>query len=196
MLADDAIAVGGHRPCGYIDRVCTPLRFHGRVVPGCHRFHTQVVIPGRDALEAACPVGWPELLHPGTLNVQIDPEGRPSAFDTPDGLRALDTGVVAPAFVIPGGRIKGNTLCPTPENPSNGTAQVWRAELEHADGCQPCWVLRRIGSGYSGVLELVSEYHLRNLLGLQPDDPVSVLLYDGPPDQEPDSERGAGTTAS
>lgn len=138
-----------------------------------------MVIPGRSTLEAACPDAWPEVLHPGTLNVRINPEGRPPGFDTLDGVSVLDTGVVASAFIIPQNRINGNTLCPTPENQRKGTAQVWRADLEHANGCQPCWALRRIGSGYRDVLEVVSEYYLRDLIGLQNGDSVAVVLHAG-----------------
>jgi CTP-dependent riboflavin kinase len=76
-----------------------------------------------------------------------------------------------------------NSILPSTETPENGTAQIWRAILQiQKNGNstnQDVWVFRRIGSGISKQLELVSNLHLRQALSLSDGMQVIVKLqYD------------------
>jgi hypothetical protein len=107
------------------------LEFIGKVRSNKGRFAKEMVIPGRENL-LVVPPDWPTQLAPGTLNVEIDSNGFPNGFDEigdGDGLRKLDNGQFTPVLTIPREKIAGNTLKPTPDEPTKGTAQVWRADI-------------------------------------------------------------------
>lgn len=143
------------------------LVFEGYVHRGQGDF-SNMVIPGRTD-ESYFPGDWPAELASGSLNVRIT--GYPPEFQQRGWgakVTVLDSGLFQPAFVLPGHAILNNTI-PNRRNPSDrrtGDAQVWRATLENAYKAHSCWVLRRLGSGYRDVLELVSEVRIRDLLGL------------------------------
>jgi hypothetical protein len=150
------------------------LTFRGRVTPGIGLFSLQIVVPGRAQLGADAPPDWPALLSPGTLNVRVSSNGWPDAIDQRRQIEQVDNGEFRPALVIPHQRIENNTLGPREGHPLCGTGQAWRAEFSIRDQKASCWILRRIGSGYRDVIELVSDSNLRAKYSLTDDD--SVLL--------------------
>ena len=165
------------------------LSFEGQIAGGLGE-HAEMHFPGREELLEA-PDDWPASLYPGSLNVVVFEEGYPAGFVAPEmggnGVRELDGGEFAPAFVIPGGLIGGNKLL-TPTDPRRGSAQVWRATVRVARDAQAydCWVVRRIGSGVGkglagNVLEMMSDKRLRTELGVgDPDgERVSVTIFEG-----------------
>ena len=156
----------------------TALEFFGTVKDGVGRFSKQLVVPGRESLPTSIR-DWPEALYPGTLNVQVSsyPDSYLDRFGSAD-VRHLDSRAWRPEIELPFDAIVGNTLPPTAKNPDRGRAQVWRASLQRADSGDGalCWVLRRIGSGLHQVLEIVSDRRLREVLGIQSGDPVTLLV--------------------
>lgn len=159
------------------------LEFIGKVRSNKGKFHKDMVIPGRMALGSA-PAEWPTQLIPGTLNVGIDENGFPSDLDgigKSDRVRKFDEGNFKPAFVIAQEEIIGNTMKPKDGQPLRGTAQVWQTELCNLStgATVRCWMLRRVGSGISAQIELVSEYHLREHLGLSDGTSVKVTILEG-----------------
>jgi len=157
------------------------LEFIGRVHSNTGKFHKEMVIPGRESLSSA-PIDWPDCLTPGTLNVGIDEDGFPLAFDQigdSAGMNRFDEGQFKPAFVIASEEIAGNTLKPKAGHPRKGDAQVWRADLLNSSNGKKirCWMLRRIGSGISSQIELVAEVNLRRELDLYDGTPVEVIIY-------------------
>lgn len=143
------------------------LVFAGEVKRGKGRY-SEMTIPGRNLLKSA-PRDWPESLCPGSLNVRINtyPNGFVHRCGGSD-ITALDLGRFAPALEIPRNLITKNYLVPTESCPRGGNAQVWRATLTvHGSGAaRACWVLRRFASTLTQDLELVSDVHLRTVLGL------------------------------
>jgi hypothetical protein len=131
------------------------LVFEGLVVKG-HGWFADMVVPGREKL-AEAPPDWPEVLEPGSLNLKV--LSYPAEFEA-HGLRAtvteLDRLRFRPVLVIPREAIIGNRLRAEEGQLSKGVAQVWRARFECAGGSLNCWVMRRIGSGYTDRLEVVA----------------------------------------
>lgn len=126
--------------------------------------HATLHVPGH--LELSCaPADWPDRLHPGSLNVQVDK--CPVEFGQrglPHSVEVLDTGWLVPAFEIPKDRMGNNKLRPRPGVPRGGDAQVWRAILSR-DGASNgvfCWALRRFGSRVGEQLEFVAGNRLRD----------------------------------
>lgn len=165
------------------------LSFEGQIAGGVGKY-AELHFPGTEELPEA-PDDWPASLYPGSLNMVVSEEGYPAGFVAPEmggnGVRDLDSGEFAPAFVIPGGLIGGNRLL-TPNDPKRGSAQVWRATVRVARDAHAydCWVVRRIGSrvgkGLVGnVLEMMSDKRLRTELGVGgPDgERVSVTIFEG-----------------
>lgn len=149
------------------------IDFEGLIKDGIGNFAKNVPLPGRSAIPGA-PCGWPEELHPGTLNVAVDHypgEFRQHRLD--EVVSSLDLGSFKPWFRIPK-RLIGN-------HPRLGDAQVWNAELTRTETGESvtCWLLRRIGSGLVNDLELVSDQGLRIALGLENADRVLVRVYGG-----------------
>lgn len=143
------------------------LHFEGHVADGAHKFAEQLVIPGAALLPVPIE-GWPEKLWPGTLNFRIAPNGFPRDYLTrfrSASVKHLDSRQFIPLAQLSASLIIGNTLPPTKDEPERGIAQIWRATITVASGpATQCWVLRRIGSGYSTVLETVAERALRAVL--------------------------------
>lgn len=145
------------------------LVFLGHVRSGVGRYK-DLVFPSRDLLSQA-PPDWPQQLYPGSLNVRIREDGYPPEFSrlgTLPGVCRLDEKRFQPTFVIPRDRIANNLLGPTPRHQDGGDAQVWRAQITVVDSgaAESCWLVRRIGSGLSKDLELVSHKFLRLELDL------------------------------
>ena len=154
------------------------LEFIGTVRSNMGRFAKEMVIPGKDGFFLP-PPDWPTTLAPGTLNIGITEF--PGGFDelgNGDGLKKLDEGKFRAAAVIPPWRISGNTIQPTPGDPTRGTAQAWRAELQAISTGQTakCWMLRRTGSSLASQIELVAEEHLRSSLNLADGTAVMVTV--------------------
>ena len=83
------------------------MRFTGHVRTGKGK-HAELVIPGKCELLSS-PCDWPKTLCPGSLNIKIAPDGYPPEFigvDPKNAIKALDTGLLPPAFTIPQAQIK------------------------------------------------------------------------------------------
>jgi hypothetical protein len=141
------------------------LIFEGAVVGGLGRFGREMEVPGR-ALLSDAPLDWPESLARGTLNFRVRELAAPLRDHRWSSIQRFDRQEFVAAFEIPQNAIRSNTLGPEPGAPEKGRAQLWRARLETEQGAASCWVLRRIGSGYTTVLELVSERRIREEIGL------------------------------
>lgn len=169
------------RPRGtYNDRMSEMLLFRGSVSKGCHRFHREVTIPGRQDLDSA-PSEWPDCFEPGTLNVVIADAGFPAEL-AEQSMRVLDHGTIPATVVIPAEQITGNTLPPTEARPDRGTGQAWRAELRNVQSGETaaCWLFRRRDSGYARVAELIAGQNLRACLHLHDGDAVEIVLIAPP----------------
>jgi len=154
------------------------LNFGGIVINGYGK-HSELVIPGRSALQS-CPSDWPEKLIPGSLNILVSKfPAEFSARKLPASAKTLDIAGFEPAFTIAQTLMRNNRLTPLPNMPNKGTAQVWRALLIIADSQTKCWVLRRFGSGLEDQIELVSDIRLRDTIGLTRDRqwPAIVTMF-------------------
>jgi hypothetical protein len=158
--------------------------FTGKVQSNMGRFANEITLPSRSNA-SVCPPDWPSRIEPGTLNVRIDADGFPTSFNeigSSDGLKKLDEGRFAPAFVIPHDAIRGNTLPPKSNRPLRGTGQAWRARITvcGTGASHECWMFRRIGSTLRDQIELVSEQRIRSVLNLNQDGtPVTVEIIEG-----------------
>jgi hypothetical protein len=141
------------------------LIFEGAVVGGLGRFGREMEVPGR-ALLSDAPPDWPESIARGTLNFELDELPAPLRDRRWSNIKRFDRREFVAAFEIPRNAIRANTLRPEPGSPEKGRAQLWRARLEAEQRTATCWVLRRIGSGYATVLELVSDRRIREEIGL------------------------------
>lgn len=155
------------------------IEFKGKIVSGCGK-HSDLGIPGRGKLPNS-PIDWPETLYPGSLNIEISVEELPKELGNlgPGTLiKKLDNGILKPAFVIEQKAILNNTIGSNGPVKGRGDAQVWRAKIkvEKSKEIYDCWVLRRLDSGMTKHIELVSDKHLREFLKLLDRDKVIVSL--------------------
>jgi len=154
------------------------IEFKGKVVSGCGK-HSDLIIPGKMKLPNA-PSDWPDVLCPGSLNVEIFIAELPKGLDDlgPGVLvKKLDNGILKPAFVIQQSAIINNTIGPLGPVIGRGDALLWRAKINVLKTAQDfsCWVLRRLDSGMTRHIELVSSVNLRRTLNLC--DGNSVCIY-------------------
>lgn len=155
------------------------IEFKGKVVSGWRK-HSELVIPGKAKLPNA-PSDWPETLCPGSLNIEISSEELPKELDVLGQgilIRKLDNGILRPIFVIEQKAIRNNTIGPNSSVKGRGDAQVWRAfiKVEKSQEIYDCWVLRRLDSGMTRQIELVSDVNLRRTLNLVDGEYVLVSL--------------------
>lgn len=155
------------------------IEFKGKVVSGQGN-HSDLGIPGKNKLPYA-PDDWPDILYPGSLNVEILTNELPKDLDTlgPGNLiKKLDNSILKPAFVIKQNAIINNTIGPNGTVKGRGDAQVWRAKITILKIKQnfQCWVLRRLDSGMTRHIEIVSNVGLRQTLNLHDGDDVCVCL--------------------
>lgn len=155
------------------------IEFKGKIVSG-QGDHSDLGIPGKDKLSHS-PEDWPKNLCRGSLNVEISSGVLPKELNNlGEGtlIRKLDNGILKPAFVIEQKAILNNTIGPNGPVRGRGDAQVWRAKIlvEKSKETYDCWVLRRLDSGMTRHIELVSDKHLRTILNLQDDDKVLVSI--------------------
>lgn len=160
------------------------ITFKGKIVSG-QGDHSKFGIPGKKNVSDA-PVDWPENLCPGSLNIEISANEIPKELDNLGPgilIKKLDNGILKPAFVIKQNAILNNTIGPDKPPPRNGRgdAQVWRAKINVLKTNQnfACWVLRRLDSGMTKHIELVSSVNLRKILNLVDGDDVLVSLEGG-----------------
>lgn len=158
------------------------LEFIGTVQTGRYRFAHEMVIPGRDSLFLK-PDDWPRQLAPGTLNIKISDDGFPAGFDeigTGEGLTRLDEGNFGRALLISPWKIAGNTIKHDDDHLTRGMGEIWRAELQVIATGQAtkCWMVRRIGSDITSVIELVAEENLRTRLTLSDGTAVRVTVWE------------------
>lgn len=155
------------------------IELKGKIVSG-QGDHSDLGIPGKDRLFYA-PSDWPKTLHPGSLNVEISVNDLLKKLDILGQgtlIKKLDNGLLKPAFVIEQQAILNNTIGPNCHVKGRGHAQVWRARIkvvESGEICD-CWVLRRLDSGMTKHIELVSDKYLRETLKLCDGDQVIISL--------------------
>lgn len=158
------------------------IGFKGKIVSGSGK-HAELGIPGKEKLSNA-PADWPKTLCPGSLNVEISSKELPKELDKLGQgilIRRLDNGILKPTFVIEQKAICNNTIGPNGPVKGRGDAQVWRAKIivEKTKEIFNCWVLRRLDSGMTRHIEMVSGVNLRSALNLVDGDYVLVSLEGG-----------------
>ena len=127
---------------------------------------------------------WPAEMHAGSLNANILPEGFPKPLDKMGegwGVQKLDNKKFSALFNIAQNDIGNNMLTPSKNNPERGTAQIWECTVSAANTSTEfnAWAVRRIGSAYSDVIEIMSDKHLRNEYGLENGTEITVKLHEG-----------------
>lgn len=158
------------------------IKFVGIIVSG-QSSHKNLGIPGKHSLPNA-PSDWPKILCPGSLNVKVKTDQLPVELDKlGEGrcIKKFDNGILKPLFVIPQSDITNNTIGPNCRIKGRGDAQVWRAKINVVKSGEvyDCWVLRRLDSGMSIHIELVSDKKLREILNLNDGDDVIVSIEGG-----------------
>ena len=142
---------------------------------------------------------WPAKMHAGSLNATIDRSGFPAALEKIKhdgyGVQKLDSKTFAPLFTIKQEDIGNNSLGPTSYTPERGTAQIWACHVSAPSASIEfnAWAVRRIGSAYSNVIEIMSDKHLRKTYGLKNDMPIIVKLYAGEQDGTAEQQQPAQT---
>lgn len=131
---------------------------------------------------ANLPEGWADEMQPGSLNANI--EEFPADFDElADGqgydVQKLDDSGFKPAAIIPAELIENNALQPRPSNPKRGQAQIWPCEVSVIGTSKTfnAWAVRRNGSAYTDVIEIMSDQHLRKTYGIKNGDRLNVRLF-------------------
>jgi hypothetical protein len=116
------------------------------------------------------PQQWEQAMCPGSLNARIINFPREmSELGDGYGIQRLDNKRLRAAAIVPFDMIENNSLKPNQFNEERGNAQIWPCEVE-VDGTTKtfnAWAVRRIGSAYSDVLELMSPDKLREKHGLE-----------------------------
>ena len=159
------------------------LEFRGVYEEGYNVFSKTIQIPGHCDFTKRIE-GWPAVMHRGTMNVKINPDGFPQELISHFGSKSVkhfDSRRFKPIEEIPAHAIGGNTLLPTEVCPDKGNGQVWNATItelkSRKQNRMDCWVFRRIRSGYGDVLELVAGESISSALDLEYGDPVKVVMY-------------------
>lgn len=157
------------------------LEFEGRYTRGIGCFSKCIQMPGQCEVTKTID-GWPANVHPGTMNVKIDPAGFPHALTSRFNTKSighLDSRLFKSITEIPARDIGGNTLSPTITCPDKGNGQVWRARITKLMSwdSRDCWLFRRIGSGYTDILEFVAGESLSTALELSHGDSVRAVIY-------------------
>jgi len=158
------------------------IEFKGKVVSG-QGDHSNLGIPGKVNLQHT-PEDWHQILYPGSLNVEISTDDLPRELNSLGQgalIKKLDNGILKPAFLIEQKAIVNNTIGPYGPVKGRGDAQVWRAKISvlKTKRTFSCWVLRRLDSGMTRHIELVSDLNLRKALNLCDGDSVSIYLEGG-----------------
>lgn len=143
--------------------------------------YSELVFPSREEFEGL-PEGWKDRMEPGSLNANV--MGFPFDFsELVDGegygLTRLDNSSFKPVAIIPGHLIENNLLVPTDINPNRGDAQIWPCEVSRVGTSDTfnAWAVRRVGSGYNDVIELMSANHLRSQHDLNTHDQIKLRLF-------------------
>ncbi|MGB9153234.1 MAG: DUF120 domain-containing protein [Alphaproteobacteria bacterium] len=128
------------------------------------------------------PKDWSDNMFRGSLNAAvIDYPVELSALGEGFRVQKLDNKKFTPAVVIPQTAIGNNSLGPRGNDTERGTGQAWRAQInvtktgEKAD----VWAVRRIGSAYNDIIELMSDMKLRDHLRLKDGDKIELTLFAG-----------------
>lgn len=128
---------------------------------------------------------WPEKMQAGSLNARINSDGFPKSLDKMGksgyGVQKLDNKKFSSLFNIAQQDIGNNSLGPTPQEPERGIAQVWKCSVsvDNSHVEFDAWMVRRIGSAYMDVIELMSDKHLRDSYGLQSGMPITLKVHEG-----------------
>ncbi|MFC1567970.1 hypothetical protein ACFL3K_02080, partial [Pseudomonadota bacterium] len=152
------------------------LKLNGHVVDGCKQFKEKIVLPP-DLLKDD--PDWINVFVQGTLNVKLDPTSM-ALFEVNQGLHTLDINLSHPPHVYRDGReIENNTIQPTNDLPFNGDFQLWRANLMNGrlGTSYNCYLIRRVGSGYQDIAEILGSFHFRSKGNFLTGDPVKVDVY-------------------
>ena len=150
----------------------------GIVVSGCRKFRKQIYLP-EDLINAH--EAWMPSFVQGTLNVQLSMSDLPRPLRSA-GLPALDlSDSFRPAIYRAGTDVPNNTIQPNAENPRRGDLQLWRAIL-HNHSTQTkhnCFMIRRVGSGYKNIAEILGQQNFRDVNKFKDGDQVSIQVMPG-----------------
>jgi len=143
------------------------LILNGNVVDGCGRFADELFLPP-DLLKDD--LGWIKTFVPGTLNIKLHDKST-SLFGKSKGLRSLDSNSEYPPHIYRDGQEIGNN--------TKGGVQLWRATLLNVrlGTSYNCYVIRRIGSDYQYVAEILGSIHFRDEDNFMTNDPVKLEVF-------------------
>ncbi|MCB9991628.1 MAG: hypothetical protein H6867_09740 [Rhodospirillales bacterium] len=161
------------------------LIFKGTVEDGLGRY-SSLRFPGSQEINGA-PKDWPgpKQMTPGSLNCHVTDFAAnfKTAVEKGMAVLQLDHDLLRPAFTVPADLIKNNSLRPAPGmHPRRGDANVWRCAVENLESgiSFDAWLVRRIGSAYSDIIELMSSQKLRPAYDLESGTPIKVTAFAGP----------------
>lgn len=163
------------------------LVFEARITDGMGMY-SELKFPTRSELfnnqATAAQVEWLDSIQPGSLNITVDRDGYPAQIeDLGKGynVQKLDNGLFPPELVIAQSKIGNNSIRPYAGAPERGAAQVWPCTVEKLDTHETfnAFAVRRIGSAYSDVIELMADRKLRDAHGLKTGTPVRLTLHSG-----------------
>ncbi|GEM_PF-1418340 len=124
---------------------------------------------------------WLDTIQPGSLNATIARDGYPAALEALGQgyqVQKLDNGTFEPELVIPQNKIGRNMIKPSAHMPEKGAAQIWPCEVENLKTHEKfnAYAVRRIGSAYHDVIELMSDKKLRDAHKLETGTPIKLTL--------------------
>lgn len=160
------------------------LIFKGTYGSGASRFAKENSIPS-PVPELGHLADWPDILVPGTFNVDVDLSNWPlvDGLDFgPRGVMCLDRNeIFPPVAYIDYRRIPRNTLNPEKNGQYGGDLQFWRAtlQLEGISNETNCYMLRRVRSNYRTKIELVSDIHIQKAFQIQHGHSLSLTVFCG-----------------
>lgn len=148
------------------------------VISGGMGMYSELTFPKKDALPDL-PGQWAQAMCPGSLNTVIT--RYPDNMDDLGegyGVQKLDGKKLEAAAIVPHDMIENNALKPTTYSPERGDAQIWPCEVtvESTSKTFNAWAVRRIGSAYSDVIELMSPDKLRDKHNLSDGTKVKVKI--------------------
>jgi hypothetical protein len=154
------------------------IDIQGVVVSGCGKFRDEILLPN-NLLSGY--KDWMHAFAQGTLNVRFSISGLPQPLQT-NGLKDLDLNDSFPPAIYQSGTvIPSNTIQPNAQNPRRGDLQLWRAILNN---CQTrtehkCYLIRRVGSGYSDVAEILGQQNFHDDCSFADGHQVSIQMFYG-----------------
>ena len=148
------------------------------VVSGCRKFRKQICLP-ENLLNGH--ESWMPSFVQGTLNIQLSMSNLPQPLRSA-GLPGLDlSDSFRLAIYRTGADVLNNTMQPTAGNPRRGDLQLWRAILHNhkTQTSHNCFMIRRVGSGYRDIAEILGQQNFRDGCKFNDVDKVSIQVLPG-----------------